>query len=42
MNYKKERSGGLERESYLNAITLSNTRNFSHFKETEVLSLLGG
>jgi hypothetical protein len=41
MNYEKERSGGLERESYLNVIMLSNLCNLSRFKETEVLSLLG-
>jgi len=41
MNYKKERSGGLERESYLNIITLSNICTLSRSKEIEVLSLVG-
>jgi len=41
MNYEKERSGGLERESYLNVITVSNICTLSRFKETKVLSLVG-
>jgi hypothetical protein len=40
MNYKRERCGGLERESYLNVITLRNICILRLFKETEVVPLL--